>query len=111
MDASKKITHEHLVEAAVLSNELLGATTVVLIIIAFANNAIVEEDMAMAMVSKINENIREIARTWHSWNNSAMGVQNVPVIEYGTYCNQIIWNNARHLNYSITNPLGAPYSL
>ncbi len=50
-----EITHECLVEAVELSNELLGATTVVLITIPFTNNVITEEDMAM--VSEINEDM------------------------------------------------------
>ncbi len=104
-----EITHERLVEAVELSNELLGAITVVLITIPFTNNVITEEDLAM--VSEINEDIREISRTWHLRNNSDTGVQNVLVIEYGMYCDQIIWSNARHLNYSVSTPLGAPFNL
>ena len=82
------ITHERLVKTVELSNELLGATTVILMTIPFSNNMITKEDMVM--VSEINEDIRGIARTWHLRNNSDTGVQNVLVIEYGMYCDQII---------------------
>ena len=46
------ITHERLVKTVELSNELLGATTVILMTIPFSNNMITKEDMVM--VSEIN---------------------------------------------------------
>jgi hypothetical protein len=102
-----EITHERIVEAIALSFELLGATTVVLMTVPFTNNVKSTEDMDK--VSKINEDIREIARTWHlRMDCSDKCVQHILVIEYGMYCNQIIWSNARHLNYSVSLPLGAP---
>lgn len=102
-----EITHERIVEAILLSFELLGATTVVLMTVPFTNN--VKSVTDMDKVREINEDIREIARTWNlRMDLTDKYVQHILVIEYGMYCNQIIWSNARHLNYSVSPPLGAP---
>ncbi|KAL3773503.1 hypothetical protein ACHAW5_000500 [Stephanodiscus triporus] len=106
-----EITHERIVEAVELCHELLGATTVVLMTVPFSNNVKTAEDMAR--VKEINDDMRTIARTWHSRTNGddVKGVQHVLVLEYGMYFNHIIWSNARHLNYSVTSPLGATPSV
>jgi hypothetical protein len=101
-----EITHDRIVEAVQLSHELLGATSVVLMTIPFTNNVLTVEDMIK--VDKINSDIREIARGWHARRkHSTGGVQQVLVIEYGSYCNHIIWSNGRHLGYNVTHPLRA----
>jgi len=99
-----EITHERLVEAIELANELLGATTVILMTIPFTNNVKTVEEMQKAEV--INEDIREIAKSWHL-RNETTGVKHVLVQEYGNYYNHIIWTNARHLGYNVSSPLSA----
>ncbi|KAL3806115.1 hypothetical protein ACHAXA_011223 [Cyclostephanos tholiformis] len=104
-----EITHDRLVEAVSLSRELLGASVVVLMTVPFTNNVKTAEDIVR--VREINDDIRNIARAWHSRTNVdddvVDGVRHVLVLEYGTYVNHIIWSNARHLNYSVTHPLEA----
>mmetsp|Transcript_12569 Transcript_12569/g.27271 ORF Transcript_12569/g.27271 Transcript_12569/m.27271 type:complete len:527 (-) Transcript_12569:419-1999(-) len=99
-----EITHERLVEAVELSHELLGTTTVVLMTVPFTNN--VKTVQEMRKVNEINDDIREIARSWHLRENTG-GVRHVLVLEYGTYYNHIIWSNARHLGYNVSHPLRA----
>jgi hypothetical protein len=105
--ALAEITHDRIVEAIELSHELLGATTVLLMTIPFSNNVKNENDLAH--VRQINEDIREIATTWHerkkTVDNRDGGVQHVLVIEYGMYVNQVIWTNALYLNYNVSSPL------
>ena len=102
-----EITRERLVEAVSLSRELLGATTVVLMTVPFSNNVKTAEDLVR--VSEINDDIRDIARTWHARTKGGDvdDVRHVLVLEYGMYVNHIVWTNARHLNYSVTHPLEA----
>jgi len=102
---SHEITHDRVVEAIELSHELLGATTVVLMTVPFTNNVITVEEILK--VKEINNDIREIARTWHTRTDYNGGVQNVLVLEYGTYYNHIIWSSAIHLGYNVTPPLRA----
>ena len=102
-----EITHDRLVEAIELSHELLGATTVLLMTVPFSNNVKNEGDLAN--VRQINEDIREIATTWHerkkTVDNRGGSVQHVLVIDYGMYVNQVIWTNALYLNYNVSSPL------
>lgn len=101
-----EITHDRLVEAISLSGELLGAKTVVLMTVPFTNNVLTEEEMVK--VSAINDDIRNIATSWSSRSASSTGgVHRVQVLEYGTFYNHIIWSNARHLGYNVSNPLTA----
>jgi len=101
-----EITHDRLVEAIKLSGELLGAKTVVMMTVPFTNNVLTEEEMIK--VSAINNDIRNIATTWSSRSTSSTGsVQHVQILEYGTFYNHIIWSNARHLGYNVSNPLTA----
>ena len=102
-----EITHDRLVEAVELSHALLGATSVVLMTVPFTNNVKTPEDMDR--VNEINNDIRRIARTWHTrtTTNGVDGLRHVLVLEYGTYVNHVIWSNARHLNYTVTHPLDA----
>lgn len=98
-----QITHDRLVEAVELSNELLGAETVILMTIPFTNN-VLDAD-AMQKVKQINNDIRDIANGWHLRNST--GVKHVLVLEYGDYYNHIIWTNARYIGYNVTAPLMA----
>ena len=98
-----EITHDRLVEAVELSHELLGASTVVLMTIPFTNNVKTMEEMIK--VEKVNDDIRQIARSWHERKNTE--VKHVLVLEYGTYYNHIIWSNGIHLGYNVTHPLRA----
>jgi hypothetical protein len=102
-----EITHDRIVEAIELSYELLGTTTVLLMTIPFSNNVKNENDLAQ--VKQINNDIRDIATTWHERKNTVNiqgeGVQHVLVIEYGMYVNQVIWTNALYLNYNVSSPL------
>jgi len=101
-----EITHDRLVEAISLSGELLGAKTVVVMTVPFTNNVLTEEEMVK--VSTINDDIRSIATTWSSRSASSTGgLKRVQVLEYGTFYNHIIWSNARHLGYNVSNPLTA----
>jgi len=90
-----------LVEAVELSHELLGAETVVLMTIPFSNNVKTVEDMNA--VNRVNDNIRGIAQGWFLRNST--GVKHVLVQEYGTYHNHIIWSNAKHIGYKVSDPL------
>ena len=102
-----EITHDRLVEAIELCHELLGATTVLLMTVPFSNN--VKNEDELANVRQINEDIHEIATTWHERNktvdNRGGSVQHVLVIDYGMYVNQVIWTNALYLNYNVSSPL------
>ncbi len=101
-----EITHDRLVEAVELSHTLLGATTALLMTVPFTNNVKTIEDMIK--VNEINEDIRQIAREWHSMRETNVGgLQHILVVEYGSYCNHIIWSNGRHLGYNVTHPLRA----
>jgi hypothetical protein len=101
--SSDEITHDRLVEAVELSNELLGADTVILMTIPFTNNVLNAD--TMQRVQEINNDIRDIAKGWHLRNST--GVQHVLVLEYGEYSNHIIWTNARYIGYNVTGPLVA----
>jgi hypothetical protein len=102
-----EITYDRLVEAIELCHELLGATTVLLMTVPFSNN--VKNEDELANVRQINEDIHEIATTWHERNktvdNRGGSVQHVLVIDYGMYVNQVIWTNALYLNYNVSSPL------
>ena len=69
--------------------------------IPFTNNVLTVEDMLA--VNRINADIREIARGWHLRNNT--GVKHVLVQEYGLYHYHIIWRNAKHIGYNVSDPL------
>ena len=105
-----EITHDRLIEAVELSHTLLGASTVVLMTVPFTNNVQTIDDMIK--VNEINEDIRNIARDWHSKREMNVGgLQNVLVAEYGSYYNHILWSNGRHLGYNVTHPLRATQSI
>ena len=103
---ARDITNNRLLEAIQLSNELLGATTVVLMTIPFTNNVVSVEEMEK--VRKINDNIRSIAKDWHTLKNDS-GVENVLVLEYGMYYNHLIWASALHIGYNVSSPLNNNY--
>ena len=105
---ARDITNNRLLEAIQLSNELLGATTVVLMTVPFTNNVVTVEEMKK--VRNINENIRSIAGDWHRLKNNS-GVENVLVLEYGAYYNHLIWANALHIGYNVSSPLDSDYDV
>lgn len=57
----------------------------------------------MNAVNRVNDNIRGIAQGWFLRNST--GVKHVLVQEYGTYHNHIIWSNAKHIGYKVSDPL------
>lgn len=96
----EEITRERVVEAAELAHSILGASTIVFMTVPFTNN--VKNDTIMEGVRKINDMIRDIARGWHRGHDTVL-----LVMEYGAYCNHVIWTNARHLGYDVSAPLTA----
>lgn len=102
----EEITRDRLVEAIDLSYELLGVKTVILMNVPFTNNVKTMDDYWG--VQDINDNIRHIADTWHeNRNDDGKGVQHVLVQDYDAFYNHVIWANALHLGYNVSNPLVA----
>lgn len=98
-----EITPSRLTEAIHLAAELFGANTVILQTIPFTNNVKTEEDWKG--INRLNAVIRNIAKNWHP-KNSTLPDQ-IMVHEYGQYVNHIIWSNARHIGYDVSDPLNA----
>ena len=104
-----EITHDRLVEAIELSNELFGAKTVILMNIPFTNNVKTMEDYLA--VQAINNDIQDIANKWHlrykdlKSDGDRKGVENVLVQDFDAFYKHVIWSNARHIGYNVSFPL------
>ena len=93
-----EITRERIIEAAELAQSLLGADTIIFLTVPFSNNVKTIDDLAS--VKQINIMIHEIANTWHLEHDTKM-----LILEYATYCDHIIWTNARHIGYNVSAPM------
>ena len=91
-------------EAIHLAGKLFGAETVILQTIPFSNNVKTISDLKA--VDRINANMRNVAKNWNPQNPS-IPTKYVVVQEYGQYVNHVIWSNARHLGYNVSDPIGA----
>lgn len=98
------ITRERLVEAIELCHASLGVETVVVTTLPLNNNVRDADDWRG--IGRINDVVREIARTWNSGdgNGKARGVKRVLVQEFGNFTNQILDTNARSLGYDVEPP-------
>lgn len=93
-----EITRERIIEAAELAHSLLRADTIIFLTVPFSNNVKTVEDLES--VKQINIMIHEIANTWHLDHDTKM-----LILDYATYCDHIIWTNARHIGYNVSAPL------
>jgi hypothetical protein len=92
-----EITPDRLFEAIHLSMGLFGATTVIIQTIPFTNNVKTVDDIKRA--NFINGIIKNIAHKWDPRYEKHVLVQDL-----AQYYNQVIWANARHLGYPVSNP-------
>lgn len=100
----EEITKERLHEAADIAHRF-GADTVVFVTIPFTNNVL--NASILEGVSRANEMIWDTARTWRLVRNDTTAL----VLDYGTYSNHVIWANARHIGYDVSDPLTASDSV
>ncbi|KAL7464876.1 hypothetical protein ACHAXS_005208, partial [Conticribra weissflogii] len=108
----EEITKERLIEAIRMSNEVFGAQTVVLMTVPFTNS--VKSIYDYHAVQLVNREIRNIADAWHETfryengnDEKGGGVRHVLLLDFDTYCNHVIWSNAIHLGYNVSEPLHA----
>ena len=95
----EEITRERIIEAAMLANSILGAETIIFITVPFTNN--VKDAHMYEGVSKVNEMIWDVAENWYHDHPESI----VLVMDYAAYSNHIIWANARHIGYNVSDPL------
>ena len=88
-----EITQERIIEAINLSNEHLGAQTVIISTLPLNNNVATSSDWEG--IAKINQMVRDIARDWVQPKPGK--VRYVLVQEWGNFTNQILWMNAKHI--------------
>ena len=100
----EELTPNRFMEAIHLAGYLFKAETVILQTIPFSNNVKTVSDLKA--VDRINANMRNIANNWNPQNPS-FPIKHVLVQEYGQYVNHVIWSNARHLGYKISDPIDA----
>lgn len=98
---AEEITRERIIEAAEMAHSLLGAKTTVFWTVPFSNN--VKTNEVMEEVRQINLMIFDVARTWHETHPGSTML----VMDYAMFINQIIWTNARHLGYNVSDPRAA----
>jgi hypothetical protein len=104
-----EITANRFLEAMQLSTELFGVETVILQTIPFTNNVKTEDDWNA--INRINDMMRDIAKSWNTQNSAPKMPKHILVQEYGQYVNHIIWSNARYLGYNVSDPLDATHEM
>jgi hypothetical protein len=92
-----------------LAKELFGAETVILQTIPFTNNVKTEEDWKA--INRVNDMLRNIAKSSKTQDSTTTMPKHVLVQEYGQYVSHIIWSNARHLGYSVSDPVDATHEM
>ena len=95
----EQITRERIIEAITLSNEHVGAQTIIISTLPLNNNVVTTSDWQK--VTEINHMLRNIARTW---NHSEPGkVKYILIQEFGNFTNQILRMNAEHIQMTNTS--------
>ena len=93
----REITRERILESIQLLHELFGVETIILTTLMFNNNVLSLNDWKDLL--RINDMIRDIS---HNWDINKSGVKFVLVQDLGTFTNEILWMNARHLGYNVS---------
>ncbi|KAL7540451.1 hypothetical protein ACHAXR_010114 [Thalassiosira sp. AJA248-18] len=96
----KEITKDRIVEAINLSNRYLGAQTIIISTLPFNNN--VKSLSDWEGIARINQMIRDIARTWVQLQPDS--IRHVLVQEFGNFTNQLLWMNAKHIHLNTSSP-------
>ena len=88
----KEITKERIEEALLLSNQFLGAQTVIISTLPLNNNVVSVSDWLQ--IGRINQMVRNIAASWVPPRPGS--VKWVLVQEFGNFTNQVVMMSAKH---------------
>ena len=93
----REITRERLTETVELSNEIFGATTVIVISLPFVNNVGSMEQLQE--MKETNDMMRHFTRSWEAGRS---GIRHVLLLEFGRYADLLLEWNARLIGYDTT---------
>ena len=94
------ITEEAVIEEVNLVGKYFGVETVIISTLTFSNNVKTLSDWQG--IQKVNEMIRQIAKSWIPPTTNLNSVRWILVQELGNFTNQLIWTNAKHIGYNVT---------
>jgi hypothetical protein len=113
----EQITHDTLVESLVLSNQIFGVRTILLMTLPINNNVKTMEELEQ--LHRVNSMIRDVVDHWPEYivgrqqpgehtisesENSSRGIQHVLLLEFGKWATELtILNAQENLGWNITS--------
>mmetsp|Transcript_22105 Transcript_22105/g.48087 ORF Transcript_22105/g.48087 Transcript_22105/m.48087 type:complete len:475 (+) Transcript_22105:274-1698(+) len=98
---AEELTKERIEEVVIFCEEMLGARAVIFTTVGLDNNAITSE--LWDKVTKINEIIHDVARSWEPPSDGEDGVRWILVQEFSNFTSQILYENGKHLGYDVSS--------
>ena len=93
------VTKEAIIEEIDLVGKYFGVETVIISTLTFSNNVKTLDDWEG--IQKVNEMIRQIAKSWEFSPTKGISVRLILVQELANFTNQLIWTNAKHMGYDV----------
>ena len=93
------LTKETIIEEIDLVGKYFGVETVIISTLTFSNNVKTLDDWEG--IQKVNEMIRQIAKSWEFSQTKDISVRLILVQELANFTNQLIWTNAKHMGYDV----------
>mmetsp|Transcript_37845 Transcript_37845/g.81694 ORF Transcript_37845/g.81694 Transcript_37845/m.81694 type:complete len:479 (+) Transcript_37845:29-1465(+) len=96
-----QLTRERINEVVIFCGKMLGVRTVIFTTVGLDNNAITAE--MWDGVTKINEIVHDIARSWEPPSDGEDGVKWVLVQEFSNFTSAVLNENGKHIGYDVSS--------